>query len=111
MISMESWRFVAQQPNYGKGIFRVLGNQLGAGFGAAEISCTSGITIVWGVSGSGPGYEVSQDCMEALSMEAKNAGSMGQTVVEFNMPGELDSMAAGAPLHALDTSYRHLSSA
>jgi outer membrane receptor protein involved in Fe transport len=107
MISMEQWRFVTGQPNYGKGIFRVLGNQLGAGFGAAEISCTSGIPLVWGVNGYGPNFEVSDDCIEALTMEPKNTGEMGQTVVEFNMQGDLLSMPAGDLLFALGASYRN----
>jgi outer membrane receptor protein involved in Fe transport len=105
MISMEQWRFVTQQPNYGRSLYAV-GNELGAGFGAAIINCTSGIPIVWGVSGYGPDYPVSDDCMEALSMEPKNTGSMGQTVVEFNMQGDLASMPAGDLLFALGASYR-----
>jgi iron complex outermembrane receptor protein len=107
MISMEQWRYVTQQPNYGKGIYRELGNELGAGFGAAEVSCTSGVPIVWGVSGYGPDYEVSDDCMETLSMEPKNTGDMGQTVVEFNMQGDLAEMRAGELAFALGASYRH----
>jgi iron complex outermembrane recepter protein len=107
MISMEQWRYVTQQPNYGKGIFRETGNALGAGFGAAEVSCTSGVPIVWGVNGYGPDYEVSEDCMKTLSMEPKNTGDMGQTVVEFNLQGDIVPMPAGDLLFALGASYRN----
>ena len=104
-VSLARWRFVQQQPNYGAGLFYT-GNPLGAGFGAGTITCTSGITSVYGVNGWTEGTVPSADCQDAVSMQPKSTGTMKQNVVEYDMQGLLAKMKSGELRFAAGVSSR-----
>jgi iron complex outermembrane recepter protein len=104
-VSLERYRLLMRQPNYGRG-FVTIGNQLGAGFGSGSLSCTSGLPAVYGVSGYYEGFEPSQDCKDAIIARAKNSGEMRQNIVEYNMQGGLAEMPAGELRFALGAGYR-----
>jgi outer membrane receptor protein involved in Fe transport len=93
-ISLERWRFVMSQPNYGRGLV-YLGNPRGAGFGAGSISCTSGLPAVYGVSGYYEGFVPSEDCQAAVRARSSVTGEIRQNVAEFNMQGLVAEMPAG----------------
>jgi hypothetical protein len=92
--SLARWRFVQQNPNYGKGLFYT-GNPAGGGFGAGTITCTSGIPSVYGVNGWTEGTVPSEDCQTAVLAQPKSAGHMEQNVLEYNMQGSLAQMERG----------------
>jgi outer membrane receptor protein involved in Fe transport len=92
--SLARWRFVQQQPNYGRGLFYT-GNPLGAGFGAGTITCTSGFASVYGVSGYTEGQTPSDDCQKAVLANPKATGKMKQNVTEFDLQGAVAKMPAG----------------
>jgi iron complex outermembrane recepter protein len=104
-VSLERYRLLMRQPNYGRG-FVYIGNELGAGFGSGSISCTSGLPAVYGVSGYFEGFVPSQDCQDAIIARAKNSGEMRQNIVEYNMQGAIADMPAGELRFALGTGYR-----
>jgi iron complex outermembrane recepter protein len=93
-VSLERWRFVMQQPNYGRGLVYI-GNELGAGFASGAISCTSGLPAVYGVSGYYEGFVPSEDCQAAIRARSAASGEMRQNVVEYNMQGLIATMPAG----------------
>jgi outer membrane receptor protein involved in Fe transport len=103
--SLARWRFVQQQPNYGKGLFYT-GNPYGGGFGAGTITCTSGIDSVYGVNGWTEGYIPSEDCQKAVTMEPQAIGVMTQNIVEYNMQGGLAEMKRGDLRFAFGLSSR-----
>jgi outer membrane receptor for ferrienterochelin and colicin len=105
MLSLERYRYVSRQPNFGRNMY-VQGNELAGFFAAATSRCTSGLPIVWGVSGYGPDFVPSDDCIDAIAATPKMTGEMGQTIGEFNMQGPLAEMPAGELLFALGASYR-----
>jgi outer membrane receptor protein involved in Fe transport len=104
-LSLERWRFLMRQPNYGRGTLYI-GNELGAGFASGAISCTSGLPAVYGVSGYYEGFVPSADCQAAIRAEAKTSSRMRQNVVEYNMQGALADMPAGELRFALGAGYR-----
>jgi iron complex outermembrane receptor protein len=93
-VSLERWRFVMQQPNYGRGMVYI-GNELGAGFASGSISCTSGLPAVYGVSGYFEGFVPSDDCQAAIRARSSASGEMRQNVVEYNMQGLVATLPAG----------------
>jgi iron complex outermembrane receptor protein len=93
-VSLERWRFVMSQPNYGRGLVYV-GNELGAGFASGSITCTSGLPAVYGVSGYYEGFVPSQDCQDAIRARSSASGLMKQNIVEYNMQGAIADMPAG----------------
>jgi outer membrane receptor protein involved in Fe transport len=105
MMSLERYRYVTRQPNFGRNMY-VQGNALAGNFAAATARCTSGLPMVWGVSGYGPDSIPSDDCIDAISSNTKMTGEMGQTVGEFNMQGPILTMPAGDLQFALGASYR-----
>jgi iron complex outermembrane recepter protein len=104
-VSLERYRLLMRQPNYGRG-FVYIGNELGAGFGSGSITCTSGLPAVYGVSGYSEGFVPSQDCQDAIIARAKNSGEMRQNIVEYNMQGAIADMPAGELRFALGAGYR-----
>jgi iron complex outermembrane recepter protein len=104
-VSLERYRLIMRQPNYGRG-FVFIGNPLGSGFGSGSISCTSGLPAVYGVSGYFEGFVPSQDCQDSIIARAKNSGEMRQNIVEYNMQGAIADMPAGELRFALGTGYR-----
>ena len=105
MMSLERYRYVTRQPNFGRNMY-VQGNPLAGNFAAATSRCTSGLPMVWGVSGYGPDFVVSDDCIDAISSNTKMTGEMGQTVAEFNLQGPIVDMPAGELQFAVGASYR-----
>jgi iron complex outermembrane recepter protein len=93
-VSLERWRFVMRQPNYGRGLVYI-GNPQGAGFGAGSITCTSGLPAVYGVSGYYEGFVPSEDCQAAVRARSSASGEMRQNVVEYNMQGLVAALPAG----------------
>ncbi len=103
--SLARWRFVQQQPNYGAGLFYT-GNEYGGGFGAGTITCTSGITSVYGVNGWTEGTVPSQDCQDAVTMQPKATGHMTQNIVEYDMQGSIVNTPRGDLRFAAGVSSR-----
>jgi iron complex outermembrane recepter protein len=93
-VSLERYRFVMRQPNYGRGLLYI-GNELGAGFASGAISCTSGLPAVYGVSGYTEEFVPSQDCQAAIRARSKASGEMRQNIVEYNMQGAIAELPAG----------------
>lgn len=93
-VSLERWRFIMQQPNYGRG-FVYVGNELGGGFASGAISCASGLPAVYGVSGYFEGFVPSDDCQAAIRARSAASGEMRQNIVEYNMQGLVATMPAG----------------
>jgi outer membrane receptor protein involved in Fe transport len=93
-VSLERYRFVMRQPNYGRGLLYI-GNTLGAGFASGAISCTSGLPAVYGVSGYSEEFVPSQDCQAAIRARSKASSDIRQNIVEFNMQGAITELPAG----------------
>jgi outer membrane receptor protein involved in Fe transport len=111
---LELFRWMVNQPNYGKGL-QYTGNALGSGFGAGTVYCTSGLPIFYGVDGwaessfpfMNPTQGVpSKDCRDTLTAHVKDTGSMVQNVAEFNLQGSALKMPAGNLGFAVGASYR-----
>lgn len=113
--SLQRWRYVTSQPNYGRGMF-VTGNELGAGFSAGSTQCTSGfmsfaqgeIGFPWdfGFDGTDRNVQPSRDCQMAVDAVSTTQSVMTQTIAEFNMQGGLVDMPAGELRFALGVSRR-----
>lgn len=103
--ALERWRFVTRQPNYATGL-QYTSNELGDGFAAGTVTCTSGLPIVYGVNGWSEDSVPSKDCMGAVGATAKDNGHMQQTVGEFHLQGGAFDMPAGRLRFALGASYR-----
>jgi iron complex outermembrane recepter protein len=93
-VSLERYRFIMRQPNYGRGLLYI-GNPLGAGFASGSISCTSGLPAVYGVSGYDENFVPSQDCQAAIRARSKASGEMRQNIVEYNLQGAIAQLPAG----------------
>jgi iron complex outermembrane recepter protein len=93
-VSLERWRFIMQQPNYGRGLVYI-GNELGAGFASGAITCTSGLPAAYGVSGYYEGFVPSEDCQAAIRARSAASGEMRQNIVEYNMQGLVATLPAG----------------
>src|SRR5262249_6630211 len=104
-VSLERWRFVMSQPNYGRGLFYI-GNELRAGFASGSISCTSGLPAVYGVSGYSEDFVPSADCQSAIRARSAASGEMRQNVVEYNMQGAVANLPAGEMRFALGAGTR-----
>jgi len=96
--SLERYRFLITQPNYGRGMF-FTGNPLGGGFQAAIGACTTGLPIF-------ERFEVSEDCLIALAANLQNNSQMDQFVGEFNLQGRFIDLPAGEARFALGASHR-----
>jgi iron complex outermembrane receptor protein len=110
-VSVERWRWMINQPNYGTGAFES-GNAAGGGFGAGSLNCTSGYTTL----GRGEihyleftGYQdevPSQDCQDAVGAQLVFNGEIKQSIAEFNIQGGLAELAAGELRFAAGLSTR-----
>jgi outer membrane receptor protein involved in Fe transport len=109
--SLQRWRFVINQPNYGAGLF-YRGNEEGDNFGAGVLECTSGFSTLGqgeryylpstGLSNAAP----SADCLDAIGATLVMNGTLDQTVMEFNMQGGIVELPAGELSFALGASHR-----
>jgi outer membrane receptor protein involved in Fe transport len=109
--SVERWRYLINQPNYGTGLYQ-RGNEPGNGFGAGSMTCTSGFTAL----GQGERYYLestgyqstlpSADCQLAIGADMAATSNMEQTVYEANLQGSLLQLPAGDLGFAAGVSYR-----
>jgi outer membrane receptor protein involved in Fe transport len=95
--SLEAYQAIAQSPNFGRA-FLEQGNPP-SGFAAGTGSCTSGLPLV-------EDFEVSQDCIDAISVTMQNTNLMEQNVVEANLAGDLFQLPAGIVGFAAGATYR-----
>jgi outer membrane cobalamin receptor len=90
--SLQRYRAVVQAPNYGRGF-----TQTGAG--QAQATCTSGLPIF-------EQFDVSQDCIDAITTNLDDRTLVSQDVVEANTQGALLELPAGEARAALGATYR-----
>jgi outer membrane receptor protein involved in Fe transport len=111
---LEGFRWLVNQPNYGHGL-QYTGNELGSGFGAGTVYCTSGLPIFYGPpNGWVETYPYLQptrgvpsaDCLKTMDAIVKNSSTMRQNVAEFDLQGAAFNMPAGEMRFAVGTSYR-----
>jgi len=96
--SLERFRAIVTAPNYGRGAV-LTGNPSGNGFGAATVTCTSGLPIF-------EQFQVSQDCIDAITADLQNNTNMDQNVAEVNLQGTLVTLPAGDLGAAVGVSWR-----
>lgn len=98
-LSLTRYRALTRQPDYGRGA-AVSGNIVGSpqtgtpaspGFGAADITCTSGFYDTY-FHGDVP---LSQDCFEAINATLQTRASNSQSIAELNFQGSLADLPAG----------------
>jgi len=83
-VSVERYRRVMQAPNYGQNL--TLGDPTGIlGY---QIKCTSGLPVF-------SNFQVSEDCLDAISSRLKNITELKQDIVEANLQGGLFELPAG----------------
>ena len=109
--SVQRWRYVINQPNYGAGLFQT-GNVEGDGFGAGSMECASGFSTL----GQGEryyleatGYQTerpSEDCLRATGANLAALSRIDQMVAEFNLQGGLVDLPAGELGFAFGLSHR-----
>jgi outer membrane receptor protein involved in Fe transport len=90
--SLQRYRAVVQAPNYGRGF-----SQTGAG--QSQATCTSGLPIF-------EPFEVSQDCIDAITIDAADRTRLTQEVVEANLQGAVTNLPAGELRSAVGATYR-----
>ncbi len=101
VASLERYRTVVNAPNWGAG-WSSQGNPLFGGFGASTATCTSGIDPF----NKSPGFQVSQDCKEAISADLKNRAVLRQQIQEINAQGKAFTLPAGEVRVAVGASHR-----
>jgi outer membrane receptor protein involved in Fe transport len=92
-VSLDRWRTLIAAPNYGRG-FSYRDPNLGY-----AVSCTSGLPIF-------QNFEVSQDCIDAISIRMKNVTDLSQDIVEANLQGGLFDLPAGEVRAAAGFTHR-----
>jgi iron complex outermembrane recepter protein len=107
-VSLERYRTLVTSPNFGRGFVatqNAAGGELnngipqGGGFGGARVTCTSGLPIM-------ENFQVSQDCIDALTLPLQNRQRLEQTVYEANLQGGIVDGWAGEIRGAFGASYR-----
>lgn len=107
VVSLDRYRSIVTSPNYGKG-FRQTQNlgdvingipQPGGGFAGATVTCTSGLPIL-------SNFQVSQDCVDALTQPLQNRQRLEQTIYEVNVQGGVFEWWAGEVRMAGGISHR-----
>ena len=98
-LSLTRFRALVRQPDYGRGA-ELSGNTVGSpatgnpaspGFGAADITCTSGFFDTF-FRGDVP---LSQDCFEAVNAVLQTRAQNTQGIVELNFQGPIADLPAG----------------
>jgi iron complex outermembrane recepter protein len=90
--SLGRYRAVVQAPNYGRGY-----TQTGAG--GTQITCTSGLPIF-------EQFEVSQDCIDAITVNPTDRTRLTQQVLEANLQGAVMELPAGEARAAVGATNR-----
>ncbi len=83
-------RAVIQSPNFGKGFF-AQGNSgpPGNGFAGGVATCTSGVPVF------SPHSAISQDCVDAMTVQLQHQSKMVQDDFQANLQGHLVQPAGG----------------
>src|SRR5690606_32750586 len=90
--SLRRYQEIIQSPNYGR-------NWSTEAAGSTSASCTSGLPVF-------EQFEVSQDCIDAITIDITDRTQLTQTVVEENLQGGLFDLPAGEIRSAFGLSYR-----
>jgi outer membrane receptor protein involved in Fe transport len=88
------YRAIAQAPNYGRSY-----SANGVDVGRKEVTCTSGLPVF-------QQFEVSQDCIDAITLNAADRTDLTQDIFEANLQGALFNLPAGELRGALGVDYR-----
>lgn len=96
--SLDRWRGVVESPNFGVN-FRGQNNEVAGGQYSGVATCTTGLPVV-------REFEVSQDCIDALTANLQNATKLEQNTLEINVTGDAAELPAGALQFSLGTGYR-----
>jgi len=106
VVSLDSWRTIVSAPNFGRGFVQTQNaNELingipgGGNFAGARVTCTSGLPIM-------ESFQVSQDCIDALTSDLQNRQKLEQTIYEANLQGALFDGWAGETRFAAGVSRR-----
>ena len=91
-VSTSRWQQVVSAPNYGRGLSL-------AGTGSTTLSCESGLPVF-------DDFEVSPDCIDALSPRYTDRTRLTQDVIEGTMQGALGNLPAGEVRMAFGATYR-----
>ncbi len=90
--SLERYRAVVTAPHYGRGFTQT-------GPGQTRATCTSGLPIF-------EQFEVTQDCINAITTNLADRTRLSQDVLEANFQGALMALPAGEARAAVGASYR-----
>ena len=95
---LSTYRAMMASPNFGRNaIFDP--NAFISGFAESTPTCTSGLPVI-------TDFAISDDCVTMLTPDLKNQNQLSQSVLEFNLTGDLAQMRAGPLGYAAGTSYR-----
>lgn len=95
IMDLAQYIAVATSPNYGVNFNRSGISPTSAGVG----SCTTGLPIF-------RDFQVSQDCIDAISFPMQTNGQIEQTAVDLNLAGDLFELPAGMLKFAVGADYR-----
>ena len=90
--SLQRYRAVVQAPNYGRGFTQT-------GIGGTQLTCTSGLPIF-------ERFEVTQDCIDAITVNSVDRTRLEQAVLEANLQGGVIDLPAGEARAAVGVTYR-----
>lgn len=90
--STERWRAIATAPNYGRGYTF-------DGAGSTSATCTSGLPVF-------EQFEISQDCIDAISANYTDRTRLTQDIYEATAQGALFDLPAGELRAAVGLTYR-----
>jgi iron complex outermembrane receptor protein len=106
VVSLDSYRAIVSSPNFGRGfVWTQNSNEFingipgGGNFAGARVTCTSGLPVL-------QNFEVSQDCVDALTHDLQNRQKLEQTIQEANVQGGLFQGWAGEARFAAGVSRR-----
>jgi iron complex outermembrane receptor protein len=98
-LSLQRYRWMARLPDYGRNAalsgntvgFPQIGNPASPGFGAADVTCTSGFYDTY-FRGD---VALSDDCFQAVNATLETRAQNIQDIVELNFEGSLGELPAG----------------
>jgi outer membrane receptor protein involved in Fe transport len=95
---LNSYRAILNSPNFGHG-FIGDPNPYIVGFAESIATCQTGLPVI-------TMFQVSEDCITAISPDLKNESHIEQSVLEMNIAGDLLEMKPGPLSYALGADYR-----